>query len=507
MKNFFEWYKEQQEPRSGAAAPWLVLGKGPSFSRLGEFDLSRFRLLSLNHVVRERRVDVAHIIDADVVEACGESLMQNAGVVVMPWVPHAANHVGERTLEDLLAVHPMLARLDVEGRLLWYNLSTARRRQQRDGSPVVGVRFFSVEAALNLLAMAGAREIRTLGIDGGASYSARFTDLNGTTLLANTRSSFDEQFQEIAKTIRTTGILCGPLDMEVPARVYVGCCEEQMLAVKVLEFSIRKHASLSVEVFPLHRAPFTVPQPRDAANRPRTPFSFHRFLIPAWAGFRGRAIYVDSDMQVFKDLRALWGTPFEGADLLTVRELEGSGRPPQFSVMLLDCEALRWDIQAIVAELDAGRCTYEELMSEMRPARRIRAYLDSSWNSLERYEEGKTALLHYTDMPTQPWISVGNRLGQLWVRDLLEAIDAGVIARAEVQEHVDLGYVRPSLLYQVDQRHPDSTTLPARVRAEDDNYVAPYRQMPGRSKRSAGRRGTHPGLWGRFRHGVERMFR
>jgi hypothetical protein len=401
----------------------------------------------------------------------------------------------------------MLARLDSEGRLLWYNLSTARRRQQRDGSPVVGVRYFSVEAALNLLAIAGAREIRTLGIDGGASYSARFRDLNDTTLLANSRSSFDEQFQEIAKTIRTTGILCGPLDMEVPARVYVGCCEEQMLAVKVLEFSIRKHASLSVEVFPLHRAPFTVPQPRDAANRPRTPFSFHRFLIPAWAGFRGRALYVDSDMQVFKDLRSLWGTPFDGADLLTVRELEGSGRKAQFSVMLLDCGALHWDIQAIVADLDAGRCSYRELMSEMRPARRIRADLDPAWNSLERYEEGKTALLHYTDMPTQPWISAVNRLGHLWVGDLLEAIEAGVITRAEVQAQVVLGHVRPSLLYQVDQRHPDSTTLPARVRAEDDDYVAPYKMMPRRSSRSAQRRETQTGLWGRLRHGVERMFR
>jgi len=500
MKSFFDWYREQS---IGPADPWLILGKGPSFSRLNQHDIGRYRLISLNHVVRERRVDVAHVIDADVVEACGEKLLENTGVVVMPWVPHADNHAGDRTLEDLAASQPILSRLGREGRLLWYNLSTARRRV-RSGSPVVGVRFFSAEAALNLLATAGARRIRTLGIDGGAAYSARFQDLSDTTLLANTRTSFDEQFHEIARTIRTTGILCGPLDMEVPARVYVGTTEAQMLAVKVLEFSIRKHASLSVEVFPLHRAPIPVPMPVHQGNRPRTPFSFHRFLIPSLAGHRGRALYVDSDMQVFKDIRGLWGQPFDGADLLTVAEPGETGRRPQFSVMLLDCGALRWDIQAIVADLDAGRLDYEQLMYEMRPARQIRAAIDPAWNSLERHEEGRTALLHYTDMPTQPWISARNPLGHLWVRDLVEAIDEGFISRAEVQEEADQGHLRPSLLYQIDRRHLDSTTLPARVLEQDDHYVAPYRQMAGRR---GARRSPPPGLWDRVWHGVGRIFR
>lgn len=500
MKSFFDWYQERSFDPS---QPWLILGKGPSFSRLEQHDVGAYRLLSLNHVVRERRVDVAHIIDADVVEACGDRLLENAGVVVMPWVPHADNHVGEKTLEDLVSSQPILARLVRENRLLWYNLATARRRV-RAGSPVVGVRYFSVEAALNLLATAGARQVRTLGIDGGATYSARFQDLNDTTLLANARSGFDEQFQEIARTIRTTGILCGPLDMEVPARVYVGSTEAQMLAVKVLEFSIRKHASLSVEVFPLHRAPIEVPVPADPAQRPRTPFSFHRFLIPAWAGNSGRALYVDSDMQVFKDLRGLWGLPFEGADLLTVAEPAGTGRRPQFSVMLLDCGALRWDIRAIVADLDAGRLTYETLMYEMRAARNVRASIDPAWNSLERYDEGRTALLHYTDMPTQPWISARNPLGHLWVRDLLDAIDEGAISRAEVQEEAGKGHIRPSLLYQIDRRHLDATTLPARVRQEDEHYVAPYQQMGGRRE---ARRPAPTGIWDRVRHGVGRIFR
>src|SRR5689334_22832572 len=132
-----------------------------------------------------------------------------------------------------------------------------------------------------------------------------------------------------------------------PIRVYVGSQEAQMLAVKVLEFSIRRQASLPVEVFPLHHTQIEFPLPKDVRNRPRTPFSFQRFYIPALAGFQGRAIYLDSDMQVFRDIRELWTLPFEGADLLAVREPGESGRRPQFSVMLLDCDALAWNLSDI----------------------------------------------------------------------------------------------------------------------------------------------------------------
>ncbi len=53
-----------------APKPWLVLGKGPTFARRDEFPLGDYNLLGLNNVVAEQRVDVAHIIDIDVVERC-----------------------------------------------------------------------------------------------------------------------------------------------------------------------------------------------------------------------------------------------------------------------------------------------------------------------------------------------------------------------------------------------------------------------------------------------------
>ena len=144
----------------------------------------------------------------------------------------------------------------------------------------------------------------------------------------------------------------GSFDRDSPIRVYVGSQEAQMLAVKVLEFSIKSHTTADVTVFPLHEARIDFPMPKDARNRPRTPFSFQRFYIPALQQYQGRAIYLDSDMQVFSDITALWRLPFEGADLLAAREPGESGRRPQFSVMLLNCSELKWDLPNIIAALD-----------------------------------------------------------------------------------------------------------------------------------------------------------
>ena len=473
MISFFEWFSVQSEAKS---RPWLIFGKGPSFSKRHVFDLSHFYTLSLNHAVREQPVTVAHIIDFDVVEACGNSLETNAEFVVLPWVPHVNNRAGGKTLLDLLPTSAVLQRLDRQHRLLYYNLSTGQ--YERSGSPVVPVRYFSSEAALNLLTMAGVRQVRSLGIDGGADYSRDFADLKEKTLLANSRSSFNKQFEEIAKTILRTGVDYAPLDVESPVRVFVASTEAEMLPVKVLAFSIRKHASLSVDVRPLCETGIEIPVPRDRENLPRTPFSFQRFLIPEAVGYKGRAIYLDADMQVFEDIRALWTQPFDGADILAVQEPVESGRRPQFSVMVLNCDTLKWNVRDIVSDLDHGRLTYSMLMYELAVAKNMHRCIEPAWNSLERFVEGRTALLHYTDMHTQPWVSRSNPLGYLWVRDLCEAIDMGVIAEEYLRECVRQGFIRPSLLYQVEHRIEDALLLPRKIRALDAEFTAPYKRLP-----------------------------
>lgn len=467
MKSFFDWF----ECRGMKERPWLILGKGPSFDKYTRYDLNNFDLMSLNHVVEKVQVVAAHVMDIDVLAACENAINKNAEVLVMPWVPHVRNRAGELNLYELMENNSFLARMDAEGRLLYYNHLPSRRF---GNSPIIEVIYFSSEAAINLLAHCGVKKIRTLGIDGGTQYGKIFSHLSDRTLLTNGRKTFNRQFSQMAKTIMSTGVDLAPLDIESPIKVFVATTEVQMLAVKVLEYSIRKYASMSVEVYPMHLGGINIPRPKEEKNWPRTPFSFQRFIIPQLSGYKGRAIYLDSDMQVFKDIKDIWMMPFNNAQVLSVREPNVTGRRPQFSVMLLDCEHLDWKIEDIIDRLNSGELTYEHLMYDMAVARAVKEDIDPCWNYLERYKENETALLHYTDMTTQPWVSVNNPLGYLWFRDLFEAIDNGFISLQFVKEQVDLGYVRPSLWFQVQHRIDDSFLLPRAAKQLDKDYKAAF---------------------------------
>lgn len=467
MRTFLDWFRNESIDQSD---PWLIFGKGPSFAERHRYDLSRFHTMSLNHAVREHSVKVAHIIDLDVLDHCAEAITNKAEVLVLPWRPHVNFLPSPLTLELLAQQNDTLRLLDEQGRLLWYNLYTAH--DQQGDSPVIHAEFFSAEAGLDLLAHAGVRQIRSLGVDGGASYSAEFDDLNNTTLLSCGHATFDKQFKGFARTISKTGVDYAPLNIEAPIRVYVGATEAQMIPYKVLEHSIQKHASMTVQVSPLHEAQIDIPPPMATQNRPRTPFSFQRFLIPALVQYRGKAIYLDSDMIVFDDIRKLWLSPFDGADLLTAPSSGSANDPPQFSVMLLNCQTLKWNISEIVDALDAGTLNYERLMFDMDVGAKVKASIDASWNSLEHFSKQRTRILHYTNMATQPWLSRTNRLNQLWMSELFDAIDHGHISLSEIEEHARRGYVRPSLLYQVNSRISDSRHLDKRA-AELDRWFVP----------------------------------
>lgn len=255
-------------------------------------------------------------------------------------------------------------------------------------------------------------------------------------------------------------------------RVFVACSPAERLPMQVLAFSIRESTSLPVEVMAIHDFGRPIPLPADLRNQPRTPFSFQRFLIPELCGFAGRAIYMDADMQVFCDIDALWNHPLEGHDLLTVPPA-GDGLSGQFSVMLLDCARLHWRVETIVAGLDTRRYSYEQLMGEMCVAESIGRTLAPGWNSLEAYTAGQTCLLHYTNMVTQPWVSLANPLGKLWVACLRRAIAAGAIPLEDVRQAVQAGHVRPSLLEEL----ANERVTTGRLRQLDRGFVAPYKAL------------------------------
>jgi lipopolysaccharide biosynthesis glycosyltransferase len=250
-----------------------------------------------------------------------------------------------------------------------------------------------------------------------------------------------------------------------PVRVFVGADRSQLVAVKVLEHSIKRHTQLPVEVRPMVDLPVRVPH--DPLNWQRTGFSFSRFCIPELAGYHGKALYLDADMLVFKDIASLWNLPFEGAKVIIQEELPEAhqqtnkkpGAPAkrvkQCAVMLLDCDHLTWKIDDIINGFDQGKYDYEKLMYDLciLEESAVKYAVPFHWNSMEYYEPQQTALIHYTDMATQPWVYAQNPYGHLWLAEVRLMLKEGVLKRSQLKTEIALGHFRPSLLLDLRWGH------------------------------------------------------
>jgi hypothetical protein len=453
---------------------FLILGKGPSGSEILEINANTI-VIGLNHVVRERIVDIAHIIDLDVISDVENSVVVNAKYLLMPFYPHINNKPSNKSLTLWVKEISILKEMKSQGRLLWYNLGTARKRKL--GYFVSPYGYFSGDVVVGLLSTVGIKEVKVAGVDGGVLYSDNFSDLNQKTLLSNGRKSFDIQFSRIRSYIMDHNLNFSHITDIYPIKIFVATTEAQMLATKVLEYSIRKHTSSDVELIPMHLSGLTYEEPDAIENKQRTPFSFQRFLIPQLNNYKGKAIYLDSDMQVFSDIKKLWTLPMGVSDVLTVAPSRGEGRRLHFSVMLLDCKKLNWDISKIINWLNIGELTYHELMHDMKLANNISADISEHWNSLEKFDKKKTSLIHYTDMETQPWVSVENPYESVWIKDLIEAVDQGFISYSYIQDHIDKGWVRPGLIYQVKNRIFSSRKLPKEIANIDKKFKPPYEEL------------------------------
>ncbi len=426
-----------------ARRPWLLAGPAAEPRKVAEARAEGFQVLAVGHAARRVRADAAYVTDLELMQRHGEVISAATDMVWMPETPHLDGWASTRSLRAWTAETPALGTLAQEGRLFAFPLWTARP----DAPPVD---FAGEEGPLQLLTDAGVRMARHLGFRAPASERAGL----------EAAAPFAQRLRGgLAALRRRTGLSYGPYGYPVPARIFVGADAEQTLGARILDFSVQKHATMDVTVELLD--PARIPVPKDPANRSRTGFSFCRFEIPALCGYAGRGVYVDADMQVFTDITDLWTYPLDDADLLYALSHPSQGRTPQTSVMLLNCEALRWDVHEIVRGLDEGRYSYKALMRDLCivPKDRQKPGLPYWWNSLERFDPGRTSLIHYTDMPTQPWISHANPNGGLWYAAMAEALDEGFIDPDEVSDALARGHISPNLPdwigrpFEVDERN------------------------------------------------------
>ncbi|NGY05987.1 glycosyl transferase [Solimonas terrae] len=192
-------------------------------------------------------------------------------------------------------------------------------------------------------------------------------------------------------------------------RVFVGCdpndCDlEQML---VLEHSLRRHASLPVDIrwMQLSSNPDS-PWYSDPARRAgwrterwATPFSGFRWAIPAVCGYQGRAIYMDTDTIVLDDIAGLWRAPIDDGAIVLARRDKSFSR---FCVSLWDCAAARAHLPA-ATQLRADPDAHGNCMKYFQRHPQLIGAIDPAYNNIDGEHQPieNIKILHYSDMGTQ----------------------------------------------------------------------------------------------------------
>jgi hypothetical protein len=197
--------------------------------------------------------------------------------------------------------------------------------------------------------------------------------------------------------------------MTDPVRIFVGtpANNEDLECQAVLDFSLRRHASLPLDItwLMVSRDPtsfwYSDPKTQNGWNTQSwaTPFSALRWGIPAACGFQGRAIYMDSDMIAMSDIVELWKQQIPPGKALLAK-----GDAQVIScVMLMDCAALRPKLQDIdLLRSVSGK--YREVCDEVAD---VAARYTGNWNCRdgEHYAtiyDPDVKVLHYSAIPTQP---------------------------------------------------------------------------------------------------------
>jgi hypothetical protein len=192
-------------------------------------------------------------------------------------------------------------------------------------------------------------------------------------------------------------------------RVFVGCAanHEDAESQAVLEWSLRKHSSMDIEIvwMMLSKNPdsfwFSDGKQGWQTRTWATPFSCFRWAVPAYCGFEGRAIYMDSDVIVQADIADLWNQKLEKGKGVLAK----GGGSWRFCVSLWDCEKMKPEMLPINI-LRSDPISHRVMMDRMRFSSSVQQF-EGAWNCLD----GETFInlfdpdlkaIHYTVMSQQP---------------------------------------------------------------------------------------------------------
>lgn len=299
----------------------------------------------------------------------------------------------------------------------------------------------SVSAAINEAVHRGARLIVLLGVDGKFSQDGRTHNHGEKYRWPFVKGSFDEhqvEFAAIATSLKEVKVINANTDSKISVwpkmnfeevlrmvdrdvvrepsadgwpvedtvRVFVGCAAngEDAESQAVLEWSLRKHTSLPIEIT-------WMMQSRDPdsfwhgfnSSFWKTPFSGLRWAVPAACNFAGRAIYMDSDVIAMADIAELWRQDMKGNAVLA----KFGGR---LCVSLWDCKAAHQFVLPI-DQLKANPSAHKQMQNLTRQnPRGLLGVFDGDWNCLDGeghadLNDGEVKAIHYTEMSCQPHLN------------------------------------------------------------------------------------------------------
>lgn len=244
-------------------------------------------------------------------------------------------------------------------------------------------------------------------------------------------------------------------------RIFIGSGEASLLERKVAVYSLKKHTKQELDIYVFNgthnsvelndQEPFLAPLSLKLKYQNVTEFSLYRFLIPQICNYQGKAIWIDSDTVCLADIAELFDTSLNGCNFLAKAEAYNTTSQNLWglSVMLIDCEQTRFDLETYFDEIAQGLYTYTDFAC-MSPAFLAHhplkiGQLDPQWNVFDYCDE-QTKLIHYTNLNTQPWKYPHHPYGELWFEYFEEARKASDITERDIELSLVRAYVRPDIL-------------------------------------------------------------
>lgn len=188
-------------------------------------------------------------------------------------------------------------------------------------------------------------------------------------------------------------------------KIYVGTDAHMKKAEIALEYSIRAHTKSKIDIVWMDASRGGIWSGwgigREAGNPYSadgwsTDFTNFRFAIPEANEFKGRAIYLDADMILVRDIKELFDMPMKRPCMRQQDNMD---------VILYDCSAFKdlpwWPSMEEMKTNGWNLSKYSNLLMEHTMA----AAMPLIWDCQDgkNYDPARTGLIHYTDMNTQPW--------------------------------------------------------------------------------------------------------